>query len=368
MILGRYLQRNIYFGTLLALLVLVSLNLFFVLVREAEDIGQGGYGFMQAIEYLVLLVPARIVEFLPLAVLLGCILSLGAMAGNSEIIAMQASGVSLSRLLTSVIMAGIGLALISFLLSEWVVPDSSTNARAVKSLAKQGSTALRSREGLWIKDGDKVIRIAQLLPNGFARDVQIYQLDTAGKLVATMYARYAEPMAKGWALKSVEVLYLDPLKARSETVDRLYYEGDVSHELLQVLMIKPSRMSRGDLYAYLEFLDENRLEAQAERLIFWQKIFAPLTIIIMCLLAFPFILGEQRQSSTGYRLMIGILLGLSFAAVDRLLTQLGVHFDFNPVLVAFSPSLLFFGIAVYLLRKRTSHRVGFGASFGIGKS
>ena len=203
MILSRYLLRNIYLGTLLALLVLVSLNLFFLLVREIEDIGQGGYGFLQAIEYLVLLMPARIVEFLPLAVLIGCILSLGALAGNSEIIAMQASGVSLSRLLTSILLAAVGLALISFLLSEWVVPESSTNARAVKNLAKSESHALRSREGLWIKDGNKIMRIGELLPNGYARDVHIYHLDTAGKLVSTLHARHAEPVSKGWELQSV---------------------------------------------------------------------------------------------------------------------------------------------------------------------
>ena len=352
MILSRYLQRNIYMGTLLALLLLVSLNLFFVLVRELEDIGQGGYGFAQAIEYLALLVPARIVEFLPLAVLLGCIMSLGALAGNSEIIAMQASGVSLYRLLGSVLQAAFGLALISLLLSEWVVPDSSTSARAVKNQAEEQSTALRSREGVWIKDGNRVIYIAELLPNGFARDVVIYQLDPAGKLISNLRAERAEPVENGWELQSIELQNLDPLKASNENLDKLHYEGEISHELLQVLMIKPSRMSRGDLYAYLEFLDENRLEANTERLIFWQKMFAPVTIFVMCLLAFPFIVGAQRQSSTGFRLLIGILLGLSFAVVDRLLTQLGSQFEFNAVFVALIPNLLFLGIAFYLLHQK----------------
>ena len=102
MIVNRYIQRSIFLGTLAALLVLVSLSLFFLFVRELDDLGRGNYGLAQVLQYLALSTPAKLVEFMPLAVLLGSMLSLGALAGNSEIIAMQASGISLPRLLGAV--------------------------------------------------------------------------------------------------------------------------------------------------------------------------------------------------------------------------------------------------------------------------
>jgi lipopolysaccharide export system permease protein len=117
-------------------------------------------------------------------------------------------------------------------------------------------------------------------------------------------------------------------------------------------------MSSRDLYAYIKFLDENRLGAEVERLIFWQKIFTPVTIVIMCLLAFPFVLGSQRQSNTGQRLLIGILLGLSFAVVDRVLTQLGVQFGINAFTVAVMPNLLFFSLAVFMLIGKSGQGAG----------
>ena len=92
MIISRYLQKNIIAGSLMALLVLVALSLFFSFVRELDDLGQGDYGVIQVLQYMLLLIPGEIVEYLPLAVLLGCMLSLGSLASNSEIIAMQASG------------------------------------------------------------------------------------------------------------------------------------------------------------------------------------------------------------------------------------------------------------------------------------
>jgi lipopolysaccharide export system permease protein len=78
----------------------------------------------------------------------------------------------------------------------------------------------------------------------------------------------------------------------------------------------------------------------------------------MCLLAFPFVLGSQRQSNTGQRLLIGILLGLSFAVVDRVLTQLGVQFGINALTVAVIPNLLFFALAAFMLVSKSGLSIG----------
>jgi lipopolysaccharide export system permease protein len=86
--------------------------------------------------------------------------------------------------------------------------------------------------------------------------------------------------------------------------------------------------------------------------------FSPLTIVIMCLLAFPFVLGSQRQSNTGQRLLIGILLGLSFVVIDRVLIQLGTQLGVTPFAVALMPNLLFLILALYLLFGRTSQAGG----------
>lgn len=363
MIINRYIQRSIHLGTLGALLLLVSLSLFFLFVRELDELGQGGYGLWQVLEYIALSTPGKVVEFMPLAVLLGSILSLGALAGNSEIIAMQASGVSLNRMLAAVLQAAALLALVNFLLADWVVPDSETGAGRLKNLAQESTTALQSGEGLWIKDGSRVVHVQALLPNGFARDIEIYQLDQKGKLISTLRAARAVPVDKGWELQQVSESIISQQNVVTRHLDRLVYEGSLSRELLQVLMIEPRKMSSMDLHAYLDFLEENRLDSQIERLIYWKKLLAPLTIVIMCLLAFPFVLGSQRQSSGGQRLLTGILLGLSFVVVDRLLTQLGIQFDSNPFLVAVLPNLLFFLVAIFLLIKKQSHGIGIGFFF-----
>ena len=359
MIIDRYIQRSIHLGTVGTLLLLVSLALFFSFVGELGDLGDGDYGIWQMLEYLALIVPGKVVEFLPLAVLIGSMLSLGSMASNSELIAMQASGVTLWRMLGGVLQAALLIALVSFLLADWIVPDTELHARKIKSQSRQPdsalekglqqSSSLEAGQGLWLKDETKVVHVAQLLPNGHARDVEIYHLDGQGGVQKMIKAAYAQPLGGGWELHQVSQTTLADGRANSQQLDSLIYPGNISHELLQVLLVDPRHMSSRDLIAYLKFLDDNRLDAKVERLIFWEKMFAPLTIVIMCLLAFPFVMGSQRQSNTGQRLLIGILLGLSFAVIDRVLTQLGMQSGVSPFAVALMPNLLFLALAMYLL-------------------
>ena len=206
------------------------------------------------------------------------------------------------------------------------------------------------------------MHISDLLPNGYARDVEIYQLGADGKLESTLHAARAVPQGDGWELQQVRRSDFTEAGSTSVEIDSLHYRGSISQELLQVLMIEPRQMSSVDLFAYLNFLEDNRLDSNVERLVFWQKMLAPLTVVIMCLLAFPFVLGSQRQANTGQRLLYGILLGLAFVAMERLLTQVGTQFEINAPTIALLPNLLFLLLALWLLHQKQSHRIGFARS------
>jgi lipopolysaccharide export system permease protein len=353
-ILARYIQRSIYLGTLAALLLLVSLGLFLVFMGELSDIGKGDYGLAQAMEFVLYSLPGRVVEFLPLAALLGSILSLGALAANSEIIAMQASGMRIGRLLFAVFQAAAVLAVIGYLLDDWVVPDSESRARALQNLTKTESRVLQSGEGLWIKDDSKVVHIGALYPEGLARNIEIFELDGSGRIISTLRAEQAVPVGDKWQLQRVRKSTTGRPAASTEDFAQLFYEGNLSLDLLQVLKIKPRKMSTLDLFAYLDFLDKNSLDSKAESLILWKKLSSPLTVFVMCLLAVPFVLGSQRQTGSGQRLLIGILLGLAFIVVERLSTQLGSSLGMPPPAVALLPNLLFLLLAYHLLKRKLS--------------
>lgn len=355
MILGRYIFRHITQGAFLTLLILVSISLFFTFIGELDDIGRGYYSMLHVIEYVALRIPGKVVEFMPLAVLIGTILSLGGLASNSEIIAMQAAGISVAGLLRSVIYSAMVLAFLTFVVADTIVPTSETTARGIRSSAIGNTPAVRGKKGIWMKDAGQVIHIDLLRPGGRAQGIEIYRLDEQGELYQTLIAETALQIGNKWRLEKVQVVTFGLKSVHTEGFDELIYTGKISNKLLDALLIEPRQMSSSDLYDYTRFLAKNNLDDTVESLTFWQKVFAPLTVIVMCLLAVPFVLGSQRQGNTGQRLIVGILLGLAYVVVSRLLTQVGAQINLMPVLNALTPTLLFFLLAIYLLHRKQSH-------------
>jgi lipopolysaccharide export system permease protein len=352
MILDRYILRHIIQGAFLTLLVLASISLFFIFIGELGDIGRGYYTMLHVIEYIALRIPGKVVEFMPLAVLIGTILSLGGLASNSEIIAMQASGVSVVGLLRPVILSAILLALLTFIVADVVVPVSETSARSIRTSAINNTPAIIGKKGIWVKDASQVIHIDVLRPGGRAEGIEIYQLNEEGKLIQTLIAETANQIEDQWRLETVWSVQYKNHSIQSKDFVELIYTGKISSKLLDALLIEPRQMSSVDLHDYKAFLVKNNLDDSVESLVFWQKIFLPLTVIVMCLLAVPFVLGSQRQGNAGQRLIIGILLGLAYVVSSRLITQFGIQVNLLPIINAIAPTVLFFILSIYLLYRK----------------
>lgn len=81
-ILDRYIGKTVVLSTLLSLLVLLTLVAFVTLLEEMDEVGTGVYRTLDAIYYVLLILPRGAYEIFPVAVLLGSLIGLGGLAGN----------------------------------------------------------------------------------------------------------------------------------------------------------------------------------------------------------------------------------------------------------------------------------------------
>ena len=70
-ILFRYLAREIYSATALVLVAFLGLFAFFDFINELEDVGKGDYQIADAAVYVAMILPGRVYELFPVAVLIG---------------------------------------------------------------------------------------------------------------------------------------------------------------------------------------------------------------------------------------------------------------------------------------------------------
>ena len=96
---------------------------------------------------------------------------------------------------------------------------------------------------------------------------------------------------------------------------------------------------------------KNTLDASRVLFAFWSRIARTVAIAFAVLLAIPFVLGSLRSSGAGTRTMMGLMLGISFFLLQRLIESGTIVFDLNPLVLAWIPTATM-GIVTLLLLAR----------------
>ena len=295
-ILDRYIFRTVATTTLVALLVLLLLEFFLSLLVELESVGTGQYDFLAAVRYLLLIQPQRLYELFPMALLVGGLLGMGALASGSELTVMRAAGLSLTRLTGSTLQAGLLLSLVVLAIGEFAAPPLEQAAREQRAVAKAEGLEIRGGRGFWARDGDYFIHVRAVLPGVRLVDIHSFKMSPDARLETVTAAQGARYVEGHWLLEGVNRSVLNGDEIRTEHLSSLAVASAISPQILDVLAANPSELSIRDLLVYVDYLERNGLDAQNYRLALWRKLLAPLAYIAMLVVAMPFVFGLQRSA------------------------------------------------------------------------
>ena len=348
-LLDRYIGRRLVFGTALVMGVLLALFIFVVLVDAMGDYGRGTFGLYELLRYVVLSQPRKIYELFPVAVLVGSLLGLSTLAVSSELTAMRAAGVSQLRIVGAALKTAVVFVLAAIAIGELVVPRAETLAQTGRAQAlatgfQKGDT------GVWLRDGDAFINLAEVLPDLSLLGVNIFEFAPDARLRTHTAARRALYAGGGWRLEQVRQSEISPEAVRVRDVPELAWQATLTPDVVAVFAVRPEGLSMQQLIRYIGHLRANGQETARYSLTLWQKLMLPFATAIMVLLATPFVFQPARSGGLAQRIFVGILLGLGFVVVHRSLGYLAVIYGVPPVVAASLPLLLFLALAIALLR------------------
>lgn len=348
--LRNYIAREIAVSTLLVFFALLLLFAFFDLVEQMKDLGRGGYQLRHILLHVLLSAPNHVYELFPIAVLIGTLFALAQLVASSEYTVMRASGVSLMRMLGALGSVGVVFGVLTFGVGEFAAPAAEQFAQRLRSQAIAGIVAQEFRSGLWIKDGTAFVNVLEVTPSAGLKGLRVYEFDENYRLRTLRYAAGAEYQGQNrWQLSDVAQTTFDGMKARVSKIERMDWQSVLEPALLNVLLIKPEKMSAWSLYSYSQHLKENRQKALRYEIALWTKLLYPVAVVVMMVLALPFAYFQSRQGGVGAKIFAGIMLGLAFHFLNRLLGHLGLLNDWPPFASAVAPTLLFLGIATGMM-------------------
>lgn len=352
-ILDRYIARTIATTTAFCLLILVGLSSMLKFVEQIRAVGQGSYSMFDAAIFVVYMVPRDIEMFFPMAALLGALIGLGMMASNSELVVIQAAGISKLQVIISVMKTAIPLMILVMILGEWGAPWAEREAVNRRTQEISGGSLIKSEQGLWAKDGQNFVHVSKVIETGLLNKVSIYQFDEGRKLQRITKAAVATFEKDQWLLEQVNQTEYNETSTSITNTQQLPWTSSLTPDKLGVVTVKPESLSIQGLTDYLEYLEANKQETSVYDLALWRKIMQPLTVAVMMLLALSFVFGPLRSVSMGARLVMGVITGFAFHLSNAAFGPISLVYQVPAIFGAVIPSILFLTIAVYFLNKRT---------------
>ncbi len=338
----RYLGREIYASVFLVLLAFLGLFAFFDLVNELDEVGKNGYLIHHAAIYVAMIMPGRVYELLPIAVLIGSLYALTTLARHSEITVLRASGLSTGRFLASLLAIGSVFVLLTFVFGEYLAPPAERAAQQWRLAATRSMVSQELRTGLWVRDGKRFVNVRNVLPDTSLQGVRIYEFDGSNALVSISEAEtgvYVD--GQGWALNQVSQTRFQGDRTEVASMPALVWDSELTPNVLSVLMVVPERMSVGTLYSYIRHLSENNQKTTRYEIALWKKLVYPFASLVMLGLALPFAYMQNRAGGVSLKVFTGIMIGVGFHLLNGLFSNLGVINGWVPAVAALTPSIVF---------------------------
>ncbi len=350
-LLDRYIGKAVFNSTMVVMIVLLALFAFASFAAELDRVGRGNYDAMKAIQFTVLLLPRLAYQLFPIVVLLGAIIGLGLLASQSELIVVRAAGVSLKRIIWTVMKVGLLLLTIMLLVGEFVAPAAEFKAQSMRAEAISGQASFRTDQGLWARDGKSVIHIQDLVSKEQLGRISVYDFDERNQLEMVTTAIGAAYDGESWLFKDVRRSAVSESGVETTNKGDLRWQSLLNPDLIGVVTVKPDFLSAPGLIRYIEYLTDNGLDSSKYVLALMKKAVMPLTTLVMIFLAVPFVFGPLRSVGVGQRIFVGTLFGIGYFLVDQTTGHLGLVYGLPPLLSVMAAPILFVCVAFYLLKR-----------------
>lgn len=354
--LDRYLIHEVVppFGVaLLAFLAFIALQ---VVIYLSDVVLSRGAGVVELFRLLGLKLPTLLTLAIPGGVLLAIFWALGRLSSSRELMAFQAVGYPLRRVILPVLAFGLSMSLASFALSEFLVPRAEELYRREYMKLILGGRQISPQEEVFFRGPKGSIYYIRSYSGRTARGIVIYDVagrvaPPAGDFPAVITAEEAG-FSPGGELELLRgrILHFDEegKLLRVEGFERLWIEVGADVERLILGGKTPAQMSLRELWARIEAMRRAGVDPRGLVLEFHAKIAVAASSFLFALFGAPvgIILGKRGKLAGA---AAGFLLAGAVQAIFLWTKAMARQGLIPPEWGAWLPAVPFVILGVFLL-------------------
>src|SRR5215472_14873178 len=345
--------------------VLSARGIFYIstFIDLAEKLFRGKATTVMLLRFFYYQTPQFLYYIVPIAALVGTLVTIGVMTKNSELIVMRACGMSLYRAATPIVLFALLASIGLFGLQEFVLARANHQADRLEGVIRGWPSQEPSTMNRWISSTAGDLYHYDLFDPSAKRFVRFtqYRFDSrTWRLVEVAYADsvvspvpVSDPRFRQWTAErgwrrmlsvttsgstaKTAVTYL-PYEARTLTLE--------APEYFKAELPDPVKMNLSELRAHIAQLRASGSPTISAIVQMQRKVAFPFATVIMALLAVPFAVTTGRRGAM-YGIGIGIALSIAYWVIFQVFTAMGEGGVLTPTLAAWAPNLLFGVAALY---------------------
>ncbi|WLD59448.1 LPS export ABC transporter permease LptG [Salinispirillum sp. LH 10-3-1] len=355
MILSRYVLFKTLSSIFMVLLIFGSLMFLLSYADEMARRGDENFNSYHVLIYTLLSIPSEIYEFAPFVVMIGTLVSIGGLAASSELTAIRATGVSMARLLSTILMPALIATSMLFVVGEVFAPTLKQEANFYRADVRNQNTQVRL--GSWYQSGNKIIHVGDFTSTELAGNLFLIELDDRDRVATTTEAEGVLLTPTEWQLENVSVTDWSSRSGQSVFTRQDMSSSVILPPISTTLIYNLSRslnvLSLPELWQRVAFQDASAVVDPVVALRLWERLSAPLLTMTLSFIGIAFVFGSTRSISMGARIFMGVALGLVLQIAQQFFGPIGLFIGMRPAIAATLPVFLAFGLGVYLFRKNT---------------
>ena len=306
------------------------------------------------IEYFLYKIPPFFNITLPIAMMVGCMLTIGMLSKNSEMTAMRASGLRVFWIIKPVILLGFFLSILSLTLTETMVPYCTRKVREIYNIdiKKKDENGTFNQTDFWWRTGDTFFSsdIFDTRDNTL-HTLSQYDVNDSFEVEKRTNAKEARWTGEGygWTLYGVTRYRFDgPDKKLRSKLKSITLPIEEKPEDFYAKELDPFTMSYSQLKDFIKKQEANGISSANYLADLYAKISFPFVVFFVGLASIPFALRPARSGSLASSFIAGLIIGFSYFVIHSFSLAMGRAELWSPFMSAWAANLLLGLIGIIL--------------------
>jgi len=250
-LINRYIAKTILAAIGLVTLLLAGLQAFILSVNQLDTLGRADFGIVQAAVVVLLQMPYQVYLFFPMASLLGCLIGLGVMANNRELIVMRAAGLSISQITGAVLKVALVLIVGVTIMGETIIPKLARLANTQKLQALSGGQTLSTGQGIWLRHHNDFITIGSVMPHHTLVNVYQFRFNNKHQLALVRQINSITLVKNKWHAQQVKETVIKNNQTQTREISQMPWDIFVKPMVLNLMTSEPDEMTLNEIKRFL---------------------------------------------------------------------------------------------------------------------